>query len=85
MLRAENLLAPLDGEIFHGVHMLTPTVVPFSRVSFGVLIGHERSLGRQNRGTGEIFRGDQKQLLTLSLLLGRDCGIDIRVCGFECV
>src|SRR6185436_9246432 len=41
MFRAENLLAALDGEILHGIHMLTPTIVAFPRIPFGVLVGHE--------------------------------------------
>ena len=85
VFRAEDLLAPLDGEILHGVHMLTPAVVPFPWVTFGVLIGHEGALGSQDGGTGEILRGNQNQLVTLALFLGSNRGIDIRVCGFECV
>ena len=85
MLRAENLLTTLDGEILHGVYMLTPAVVPLSRVPFGILIGHDGALRGQDGETSEVLRGDQNQPVTLPLFLGDNRSIDIRVCGFECV
>ena len=78
-------LTTLDGEILHRIHMLTPTVVPLSRIPFGILIGHDGALSGQDGGTGEVLRSDQKQLVTLPLFLRGNRGIDIRVCGFECV
>jgi len=42
-------------------------------------------LSGQDGETGEVLRSDQKQPVTLPLLLGDNCGIDVRVRGFECV
>ena len=83
MLRAENLFTPLDGKILYRIHMLTPAVVPLSRIPFGILIGHDGALSGQDGGTGEVLRCDQQQLVTLPLFLGNNCGIDIRIRGFE--
>jgi hypothetical protein len=85
MLRAENLLTPLDGKILYGIHMLTATIVPLPRIPFSILIGHDGALGSQDGGTGEVLRSNQKQLVTLPLFLGDDRVIDLRICRFECV
>src|SRR5437899_5450072 len=83
VLRAENLLTTMDGEILHCVHMLTATVVSLSRVPFGVLIGHDGALSGQDGGTGEILRGNQKQPVTLPFFLGDNRSIDIRICSLS--
>jgi len=49
MLSAEDLLGPLDGEIFDRIHVLAAAVIAPPRITFGILIGHQATLGRQDR------------------------------------
>jgi len=65
MIGAEELLAALDGQGFHDIHIFTAAVVALGRISFRVLVGHDASLGREDRFAHEVFRGDHLQLAGL--------------------
>ena len=91
MLRAEDLLASLDRQIFDDVGMLTPAVVALPGIAFGILVGQQGALRRQDCGTGKVLRRNEQQFLTLSDFLCLNCGTDLRICslqgvpGTECV
>ena len=56
----EDLLAPLNSQVFDGVGMLTAAVIPLARVALGVFIGKQRPLGGKHRRAGEILRSNQE-------------------------
>ncbi len=77
----EELLGPLDGERLDDVDELAAVVVSLARVSLGVLVGHDASLGLEDRLVDEVLRRDELQLSGLSLRFlqdgGRHLGIDL--------
>ncbi len=60
VVSTEDLLAPLNGQVFDGVGMLTAAVIPLARVTLGVFIGKQRPLGGQHRWAGKILRSNQE-------------------------
>ncbi|OPZ41704.1 MAG: hypothetical protein BWY93_02205 [Euryarchaeota archaeon ADurb.BinA087] len=56
MLCTEQLLQPVPGKVLGHVMKFTAAVVPFSRVSFGVLIGHDRSHCLEDCFTDKVLR-----------------------------
>ncbi len=81
----ENLLAPLNRQIFNGIRMLAAAVVPLTRVALGVFVGEQRPLGGKHRRTGEVFRGNQEQFFTLPDLFRLNRGIDLGIYRFQCL
>ena len=65
VFRVEQPARAIDGELFDHVHIFTTAVPAFLRITFGVLIGQDRSLRFHDRGAGEIFAGDQLDVLLL--------------------
>jgi hypothetical protein len=76
VLGAEQGLAALDGEVLGDVHLLAAAVVAPAGIALGVLVGHHAALGLQDRGTGEVLRGDHLQGRALAALLALDGGRD---------
>src|SRR5215218_8703234 len=55
VLRAEDLLRPVYGELLDHVHELAAAVVTLARVALGVLVRHHRALGGEHRRGGEVL------------------------------
>ena len=72
VLRPEQLLEPVDGQLLDLVDHLTPAVVPLPGVSLRVLVGQRRAHGIDHRPAGEVLAGNQLQ----SMLLAAELGVD---------
>jgi hypothetical protein len=81
----EDLLAPLNGQVFDRISVLTAAVIPLTRVALGVFIGEQRPLGGKHRWAGKILRGNQEQLFTLPDRFRLNRGIDIGIYRFQCI
>jgi hypothetical protein len=79
VLRSEDLLGTFDGEGFDGIDMLAAAIVTLAGVSLRVLVGHDAALCSQDRATGEVFRGDQQQVVALPLALGLNGFVGLQV------
>ena len=55
MLRAEEDLCPIPGQILHHVHIFASAVVPVSGVPFCIFIRQMGTHGRHHRGADEVF------------------------------
>ncbi len=79
VLGAEELLGPVDGQGLDDVDVLAAAVVALAGVALGVLVGHHRAHGGQDRLRHEVLRGDQLEALVLAaplVLEGvRDLGV----------
>jgi hypothetical protein len=71
----------LSRQVLDRIHMLATAIIALAGITLGILVRHQRTLGRQDRGTGKIFGGNQQQLVALTLLFGIDGGIHFRVGG----
>ncbi len=67
VIGAEQLLGAVDGQLFNHVDVLAPTVVALARIAFGVLVGQHRTLGFHHRRAGVVLRGDQLDVVFLTL------------------
>jgi hypothetical protein len=83
VIGAEDLLGPLNGQLFHVIDKLAASIVTAARIAFGVFVRHQAALRGQDRRTGEVLRGDQQQLLALALLFRANRSVHGRVGGFE--
>ena len=70
---AEEFFGPFNGDVFHHIHAFATAVVPFARVSFGVFVGQNRTVGGKNRLGNHIFRSNQLQASLLTVIFGFDC------------
>jgi hypothetical protein len=68
ILRAEELLRALDGEVLGDVDERAAAVIALARIALGVLVGERRALRRQHRHARVILRGDQLDMLLLALI-----------------
>ena len=92
VLGAEKLLGPLDGQCLHDIDVLAAAIPTAPGITFRVFVGQGRTLRLAHRTAGEIFRGDQLDVLELPALFvvdGRgDGGIGsfdgAKVGQFEC-
>ena len=79
VIGAEQFLGAVDGQLLNDVDELATAVVTLARVTFGVLVGQDRTLGFHHRRAGVVFRGDQLDVLflALSFLLhgGKEIGV----------
>ncbi|MCY1420415.1 hypothetical protein D9M71_360350 [compost metagenome] len=67
---AEQLLGTVDGQLLDHIHMLATAVVTLARITFGVLVGQAAALGLHHTFAGVVLRGDQFDVIFLTLLLG---------------
>ena len=81
VLRPEELLGPIDGQLLHLVDHRTALVVAPARVALGVLVGEDRTRGGHHRGRGEVLRGDEVDVGVLPFDVfadeAGDCGVDL--------
>ena len=79
MLRTEQFLGSLDSNGLSFIYHIAAAVIPFSRITFRVFVGHHTSHGQQNRFRYHIFRCDQLQAIPLSFqFLSHHC-TDFRI------
>ena len=79
VLGAEELLRAVDGQLLDLVHDLTATVVPLPRITLGVLVRRRGADRLHDRGPREVLRGDQLDLIPLTLGLPAEEIGDLRV------
>jgi hypothetical protein len=78
-VEVEGLESTLLAEKLNLVNVLVATVVPGTRKTLGVLVGHGRPEGVENGPGGDVLRGDEDDGLPLPLdLIFHDLG-DLRV------
>ena len=83
VLGAEELLGPLDGEVFPLVHELTAAVVARAGQALGVFVGKMTAHGLHHGGRDEVFRGNQLNMIALALQLTHHGAVDLRVLCFD--
>src|SRR5215471_20790384 len=71
-LRIEQLLGPVDRELFGDVDTLAAAVVALAGIAFRVLVGELRTLRRHDRRTRVILGGDQLDVGFLAVVLATD-------------
>jgi hypothetical protein len=73
---AEELFGAIDGELFDDVDVFAAAVPAFSGVTFGVFVGEEGALGLHDGGGGEVFGGDEFDVVPLAVFFCDDGLID---------
>ncbi len=89
---AEKPLGAIDRQLLGCVHVLTAAIPTFPWITFRVFVGQHAALSFHHRAAGEIFRGDQLDVLALAFLFRsnriKDFGIDpaqgVAVTGRRC-
>ncbi len=76
---AEQLLGPIDRQLFNRVHILTTPVPSFSRIAFRVFVRKDAALCFHYGAAGEIFRRDQFDIFALAFFLRRDRVENLRI------
>ena len=79
MLRAEELLRALTGEILHLVDILAAAVIALAGVTLGVFVRQDRAHGGDDGGGGDILRSDQLDIPLLAGELLAHQGGDLRI------
>src|SRR5918993_5768581 len=73
VLRPEELLGPLDGDVLDLVDLLAAAVVALAWIAFGVLVRQYRALGGEYRRRGKVLACDQLDGRTLAFQLTVEC------------
>jgi len=63
------LFGAVDGQLFDHINVLTAAVITLARVAFGVFVGQLGALGLHYLRAGVVLRGDQLDMLFLTLRL----------------
>src|SRR5689334_2805013 len=69
MFGPKELFGALEGKLFGHVHIFTASVPAAFWVALGVLISQDRTLRLHDGQAGEIFTGDEFDVLLLALTL----------------
>ena len=84
VLAAEELLGAIDRQLLDDIDVLAAAIPAFPRITFGVFVGQHAALRFHHRAAGEIFRGDQFDVLALAFFFRsnriKDFGIDFAQC-----
>jgi hypothetical protein len=83
VLRAEQLLGPLDADRLGLVDLAAAAVVAASGVALGVLVRQGRAECGEHGGRGEVLAGDQLQTTPQPVQLGEQHSRDLRVLLLE--
>ena len=67
VLRAEELLRAVDGELLDDINIFAAAVPALLRIAFGVLVREHRALRLHDGGAGEVFARDQLDVFLLAL------------------
>ena len=65
-ITTEQLLGAVDRQIFGDVDILATAVIAAARITFGVLVGHDRALGFHHSGRNDVFGRNQLDLVALA-------------------
>src|SRR5215472_13427247 len=85
MLTAEKPFGAIDRQLLGGVDILAAAIPSFSWITFRVFVGHHAALSFHHRSTGEVFRGDQFDVLTLAFFFRGNRIKDFGICFAQCV
>src|SRR5260221_1923997 len=83
MFGDKELFGALDGELFGNIDIFAAAVPAAFWVAFGILIGQDRALRLHDGQAGEIFAGDEFDVLLLALALVLDYVSDVGINGPE--
>jgi hypothetical protein len=79
MGRAEKFLDPIDGDLLDLIDEFTAAVVALVGQALSIFVGENRALGCHHRRGGEVFAGDQFEVVLLAIQLladeGRNSGV----------
>jgi hypothetical protein len=79
MLAPEDPASTLAGKLLDDVYILAAAVIAFARVAFSILIGEDRTRGRQYRLGNEVLRRDHFEIICDAALFVGDCSCDFRI------
>lgn len=68
-LALEELFRTLNGERFDLVDIFAAAIIATARIAFGIFVGEDRATGFKHRARGDVFRGDQLDLVALAAQL----------------
>ena len=85
MICAEDLFQPLQRERFGDVDPLTAAVIPLTRITFRVFIGHHAGVCFAYRPAGIVLRSNKLEVLSLPAFLARNGGEDFGVAPFDAI
>ena len=83
VIGAEDRFQTGDRENLRLVDPFASAVIPFARITFGVLVGHDARVGFANRLAGVVLRRYQLEVVALTLLLTGDGGKDFGIGRFD--
>ena len=83
IFNAKELFGAVDGEVFRHIHILTPAIVPATRITFGVFVGQHRALRFHYGCRDNVFGGDQFDFVALAAQLVGDRAKQLWVAGSE--
>jgi hypothetical protein len=72
----EQLLSPVNGQLFNLVNKLAAAVVALARQPFCILVGEHRALGGQDGRRGEVLAGNHLQVIPLPVELFLDQAVN---------
>ena len=72
MLGPKKQLGAVACQVFCHVHVLAAAIIPLGRIPLRVFVGQGRSHGLHHGGRNEVFRGNQLNVLALTLYLVRN-------------
>ena len=59
---------PINRQLLSDINIFTATVVAFAGITLSVFVGHLTTLSCHNRRAGVVFRGNQFNVLLLTLI-----------------
>ena len=69
ILTAKKLLSTLNGNAFHHIHFATSAIIAFSRITFCIFVGQNRSHSQHSCRGNNVFRRNQFDIVLLSFIL----------------
>ena len=70
VIGAEQLLGAVDGQLLDLVDVFAATVVTLARITFGIFVGQAAALSLHHALAGVVLRGDQLDVIFLTLIFG---------------
>ncbi len=75
----KEFLGAVNRQLLGDINKFTAAIVALARITFGIFVGHDRPLGFQHGPRGDVFRGDQLDLMALATQFGTDRAEDFRI------
>ena len=79
----ENELGPLDADILRHIHIFAAAVEPVAGIPLGILVREYRGHGGHDFLADQVFRGDEFDIVSLTLELQVQDLCDLRVVGAD--